>query len=88
MNSRKDILLRAAFDMLRKCQDSHYALSPMEVTVFYDGTDCDGTCLLEDIASELNIEHDESPLYRPLKERKKKMRYPVEFENAELGDEG
>jgi hypothetical protein len=59
---RKDILLRAAFDMLRKCEDSHYVISPMETTVYYDEADCDGSCLKEDIASELNIESDAAPL--------------------------
>ena len=58
MKNRKDILLRAAFDMLRKCEDSHYIISPNETTVFYDGADCDGSCLADDIASELSIDRD------------------------------
>jgi hypothetical protein len=28
----------------------------METTVFYDGADCDGNCLLDDIEDELDIE--------------------------------
>lgn len=54
---RKTVLLRAAFDLLKKCDDSHYVLSATnEVTVFYDDAECDGTCLMEDIASELGID--------------------------------
>jgi hypothetical protein len=30
----------------------------MEVTAFYDDTDCDGYCLMEDIESELGIDGD------------------------------
>lgn len=51
---RKVTLLRACRDMLRKCQQSQYTLSPMETTVRYDDADCDGLCLLEDIEHELN----------------------------------
>ena len=50
---RKVTLLRACRDILKKCDDSHFVVSPMEVTVFYDGADCDGYCLLEDIETEL-----------------------------------
>ena len=62
MTDRKDILLRAAFDMIRKAELSHYVESPVEITTFYDGTDCDGLCLADDIAQELGIERDEKPL--------------------------
>ena len=56
MNDRKIILLRACYDILKKCRDSHFVLSPMEITVFYDDADCDGACLMDDIAIELDIE--------------------------------
>lgn len=62
MQSRSSILLRAAYDMLKKCDDSPIVVSPMELTVFYDGTDCDGRCLMEDIAAELRIDKNEEPL--------------------------
>lgn len=64
MDTRKDILLRAAFDMLKKCNDSPTVISPMETTVFYDDADCDGLCLMKDIAIELGIgiDFDEKPL--------------------------
>ncbi len=63
--TRKDVLLRAAYDLLKKCGDSHFVVSPMEVTAFYDGTDCDGSCLMDDIAIELELEQDADPLRGP-----------------------
>ncbi len=53
MSDRKTVLLRACLDMLRKIEANGYVLSPFETTVHYDGADCDGACLMEDIASEL-----------------------------------
>lgn len=52
---RKTVLLRACYEMLKKCEESHVVVSPMELTVHYDGTDCDGSCLKMDIADELGI---------------------------------
>jgi len=51
---RKTVLLKACRDMLIKCRDSPYVICPMDTTVFYDGTDCDGGCLLDDIENELS----------------------------------
>ena len=56
MSDRKTILLKAAHDILRKCHDSFYVLDVMSVETFYDEADCDGYCLMEDIANELGIE--------------------------------
>jgi hypothetical protein len=53
---RKVTLLKACYDMLKKCDGSGYVFSPMETTVFYDEADCDGFCLMADIALELGIE--------------------------------
>lgn len=50
---RKTVLLKACLDILKKCNDSSCVVSPMEVTAFYDGTECDGYCLMEDIENEL-----------------------------------
>lgn len=55
--TRATVLLRACYDMLKKCDQSHYVISPMETTVFYDGAECDGLCLMEDIANELELEN-------------------------------
>lgn len=54
---RKDVLLKAAYDLLKKCEESpYYTLNVLEETAFYDDTDCDGYCLKDDIAIELGIE--------------------------------
>lgn len=42
-------LLRACLDLLNKQKESYYVLNMLEQTVYYDGTDCDGYCLSEDI---------------------------------------
>lgn len=62
MKNRKEILLRAAFDLLRKCEDAPFVQSPFELTAFYDEADCDGYCLMEDIATELGIDKTSKPL--------------------------
>ena len=59
--NRKDVLLKAAYDMLFKCNQSPYVISPMETTVFYDEADCDGHCLMEDISWELQIDPEDGP---------------------------
>ena len=53
--NRKDILLQAAYDLLQKCSNSHYVLDALSTTVYYDGTECDGSCLMEDIEQELGL---------------------------------
>jgi hypothetical protein len=55
---RKIILLRAAYDLLKKANEGPYVKNAMEITVHYDDADCDGACLMEDIASEIGIEED------------------------------
>lgn len=64
MGAKKDrraILLRAAYDLLTKCDRSSYVIEVCAETVFYDGTDCDGGCLREDIAIELGIDSESDP---------------------------
>jgi hypothetical protein len=53
---RKTELLRAAYDLLRKQDRSFYVLNLLTETVRYDDADCDGRCLMDDIAGELEIE--------------------------------
>jgi hypothetical protein len=50
---RKAVLLRAAYDLLKKQENSRIALYLLSETVYYDGADCDGECLMEDIKNEL-----------------------------------
>ena len=54
--NRKDILLRACFDLLQKQVESPYVLNLLDETVHYDDSDCDGHCLMDDIAEELGID--------------------------------
>ena len=58
MKDRKIILLKCAYDLLKKQDESHYVLNLLEQTIFYDNADCDGNCLMEDIADELGIEEE------------------------------
>lgn len=53
---RKTILLKASYDMLKKIKESPFVISPFETTVHYDDADCDGHCLMEEIAIELGID--------------------------------
>ena len=53
---RKITLLKATYKLLKKCSENPYVEDIMSSLVFYDGTDCDGSCLMEDIAMELEIE--------------------------------
>jgi hypothetical protein len=46
---RAMILLKASRDMLEKANEGPFVVDVMSETVFYDGTDCDGHCLKEDI---------------------------------------
>lgn len=52
---RANELLEAAMKLLAKQEDSMYVLNLLEETVFYDETDCDGSCLLEDIRHYFGI---------------------------------
>jgi hypothetical protein len=50
------ILLRAARDILRKTDRGPFVLSAMGTTAFYDGAECDGFCLTEEIEDLLGLE--------------------------------
>ena len=52
---RKEVLLKAAYDILKKCDEGPYVKNALEVTAEYDGTECDGYCLANDIAIELGL---------------------------------
>lgn len=53
---RYETLLKAAYELLKKQEESGYTLDLLSETVFYDGADCDVYCLMEDIAIELDLE--------------------------------
>ena len=55
---RKEVLLRACYDLLMRQVKSVYVLNLLDEIVHYDDTDVDGNCLLEDIRDELELEED------------------------------
>ena len=57
--TRRDMLLRAAYDLLKRSTHDYYVREATEIKVRYDDANCDGYCLMEDIASELCIDGEE-----------------------------
>lgn len=53
---RKTTLLKACRDLLQKQDDSSYIINLLAEPIEYDGCECDGGCLLEDIKEELGEE--------------------------------
>lgn len=53
---RAIVLLKATLEILTKCDKSPVVEDVMGVTAFYDGTDCDGYCLKDDIEHYLEWE--------------------------------
>lgn len=62
MKDRKDILLRAAYDLLKRSTQNHYVEEAGSIVVQYDGAPCDGLCLMEDIAIELELPAGTPPI--------------------------
>jgi hypothetical protein len=62
---RRDVLLRAAYDILTKCDRSHFVLSAISTTAFYDDAVCDGSCLRGEIADILGIDDHSDPIPVP-----------------------
>jgi hypothetical protein len=60
--NRKDVLLRAAYDLLTKANASRHVLDANGILTRYDEANCDGHCLREDIAHELGIDDDTDPI--------------------------
>jgi len=54
--NRKDVLLKAAYDLLKKCDDSAYVKNALAEPVVYGGTEGDGYSLANDIAELLDLE--------------------------------
>ena len=61
-NDRKDVLLRAAYDLLTRSEYSTFVEEASGIMVRYDEADCDGYCLRADIACELGIDTTEDPI--------------------------
>lgn len=46
---RAKTLLKATWNLLQKQNETIYVLNMLEELVYYDGTECDGSCLMDDI---------------------------------------
>lgn len=53
---RKEYLLRQVLKMFKIQQNTPYVQSIEEMVIVYDGAECDGSCLCEDIMAELGID--------------------------------
>ena len=54
--NRKDILLRATYDILKKCDEGPYVKDVFGETAIWDDAECDGKCLMEEIGEILGID--------------------------------
>ncbi len=62
MKTRKEVLLRAAYDLLKRADDSPYVMDPLGIPTRFDNANCDGHCLMEDIKHELGLEEGTEPI--------------------------
>ena len=53
IEDRAITLLKAVYHLLNKQKESFYVLNLLCETAFYDGADCDGYCLMDDIEDYL-----------------------------------
>ena len=59
--NRAVTLLKATLQILQKCDKAPYIVDVLGETAFYDGTDCDGYCLMDDIKfylEEIGVDPD------------------------------
>ncbi len=54
--NRKDVLLKACYDLLNKQTESYYVLDLLHEEIFYDDAMNDGCCLMDDIENELDLD--------------------------------
>ena len=62
VSDRKTTLLRAAYDLIKRSTESPYVEETGSILVRYDSANCDGYCLMEDIADEIGIDDDVDPI--------------------------
>lgn len=53
---RKEYLLRQVLKLFKQQRESRYVQNIEEMVITYDGAECDGSCLCEDIMEELGID--------------------------------
>jgi len=59
---RKDILLRAAYDIIKRSTMNRFVEETGSIMAHYDDADCDGLCLMDDIAHELDLDDGTKPI--------------------------
>ena len=59
---RKDVLLRAAYDLIKRSSMNHFVEETGSIYIHYDEADCDGLCLMSDIMDELGLEEGTKPI--------------------------
>lgn len=52
---RKEYLLKQVLKLFKQQRESRYVLNMEEMTIVYDGAECDGSCLCDDIMEEVGI---------------------------------
>ena len=58
---RAKILLQATIDILKKCDEGMYVKNVLEVTAKWDGVECDGYCLKEELEQLMEEVYDNAP---------------------------
>ena len=58
---RAKILLQATIDILKKCDDGIYVKNVFEQAAKWDGVDCDGYCLKEELEELMEEVYDNAP---------------------------
>ena len=56
MTDRRGVLLKATYDILKKCSQGPYVKDVFYETAIWDEVECDGLCLFEEIAELLGEE--------------------------------
>ena len=62
MHSGDYHLLRAAYDLIKRSTQNHFVEEAATILVQYDGANCDGSCLMNDIAIELDLPDRAQPV--------------------------
>ena len=62
MRDGKEILLRAAYDLIKRSTESPFVEETGGILVRYDSANCDGYCLMDDIACELGLDDGTDPI--------------------------
>ena len=68
MQDRKTYLLMQVLKLFKQQKESPYVKDIERMTIIYDGAECDGSCLCEDIMAELEIDNLDDLEYEEVEE--------------------